>query len=205
MAGRVVIDKIQLGDNATATKNFFIEVPDTPDGTCTLYRGNVGTLTNPVFKVQAAASGDGMAVKGTGTNDAAAAGFVGEYVESVVGAANTAANSTVYDVTSISLTAGDWDVSGMVDYISSSSTWTSVRAGISTTTGDFSTGLVSGSNVFLASWGSSSTTPTEHSVWVPCYRMSLTTTTTVYLKGMVAFSGGQPTIRGARLSARRVR
>jgi hypothetical protein len=53
-------------------------------------------------------------IVGTTTNNSANSGSVGEYVSStvLVGSAVTLPNSTVENVTSVSLTAGDWDCSG---------------------------------------------------------------------------------------------
>lgn len=48
---------------------------------------------------------------GTATNDSATAGNVGEYVSSTVNAFNFPATGTAGDATTISLTAGDWDIS----------------------------------------------------------------------------------------------
>lgn len=57
-------------------------------------------------------------ILGTTTNDNASSGNVGQYVSSniVVGSAVTLTTSTTADITSISLTAGDWDVSGTICY-----------------------------------------------------------------------------------------
>src|SRR5262245_21751697 len=54
----------------------------------------------------------GCALLGTNTNDSAATGYVGEYVESTVlsGSAVTLTNNVWTAVTSIPLGAGDWDV-----------------------------------------------------------------------------------------------
>mgnify|MGYP001610167264 CR=1 FL=1 len=53
---------------------------------------------------------------GTQTNNDAAAGFIGEFVSSVIAAASevTVADATATNITSIALTAGDWDVWGNV-------------------------------------------------------------------------------------------
>src|SRR6266436_3159933 len=57
-------------------------------------------------------------VVGTVTNDNAAAGSVGEYVESNIAfaSATSLTSNTAKTITSISLTAGDWDVSGSVGF-----------------------------------------------------------------------------------------
>jgi len=54
----------------------------------------------------------------TTTNDSATAGNVGEYVESVIvtGSSTALTTATAKTVTSISLTAGDWDVDTVVHF-----------------------------------------------------------------------------------------
>lgn len=55
-------------------------------------------------------------IPGSATNDSASAGNVGEFISStvLVGAGVAPASGTAADVTSVSLTAGDWDVVGSV-------------------------------------------------------------------------------------------
>lgn len=55
---------------------------------------------------------------GTTTNDNAAAGIVGEYISSTVtsGAPVSLTTTVTANVTHVSLTGGDWDVTGNVDY-----------------------------------------------------------------------------------------
>lgn len=159
--------------------------------------------TNDAISVSSTTSA--VTIRGTTTNDSAATGFVGEYVESVQSTnTNTAADGVFDDLVSISLTAGDWDVTGTLRFINNGATWTSANIGVSSAAGNDTTGLVSGSNNFAGQWASSSTTPILHSLYVPTYRVSLTATTTYYLKRMANFSAGTPQTRG-RLSARRVR
>ena len=76
-------------------------------------------------------------VKGTTTNDSAAAGTVGEEIVStvIVGSAVSLTTATAATVTSIALTAGDWDVS--FDAMFTGGTTTLVvytKASLSTTT-----------------------------------------------------------------------
>ncbi|MDP2325295.1 MAG: hypothetical protein Q8N51_14890, partial [Gammaproteobacteria bacterium] len=60
----------------------------------------------------------GIAIEGTNTNDAAAAGYIGELIGSTIasGSAVSLTTATNANVTSISLTAGDWDVWGAITY-----------------------------------------------------------------------------------------
>jgi hypothetical protein len=139
--------------------------------------------------------------KGTTTNDSAAAGYIGEYIESVIDTAQNFPTSTQYgDLTSISLTAGDWDVTETFRASLNSATCTDVSCGISVTSGNSTTGLVAGSNLFLMAPPSSA----YGSNMGFTYRVSLASTTTVYFKIMASYSLGNPQARG-RISARRVR
>lgn len=141
-------------------------------------------------------------IVGTTTNDSAAAGNVGEYVEGVTSTrTNFAANGTFGDLTSISLTAGDWDVTAFIGVYLNGSTTTSYDFGISTTSGNSSTGLLEYTN-FIG--GYPPTTTINTGATIPGYRVSLASTTTYYLKYRGNYTVGTPQANG-RLSARRVR
>lgn len=139
---------------------------------------------------------------GTTTNDAASAGNVGEYIESIAGGVNSAATGVYDDITSISLTAGDWDVTAFTYWEVNTATWTVIRCGISSTSGNSGTGLTLGTNEAFHSFVANSTV--NRTLVVPAFRVSLAGTTTYYLKGQTVFAAGQPIHRG-RLSARRIR
>ncbi len=147
------------------------------------------------------------AIKGSITNDSAVIGYVGEYVTNSVSAQNAGTTGQYSDVTSISLTAGDWDVTGVLACIRGTATFSStvLFVGISTHSGNDGTGLTTGDTLTMLSYGSAALTFNTVSSTVPAVRMSFSTTTTVYLKGYVdAYTGGPPTHYG-RISARRVR
>lgn len=153
--------------------------------------------------VQTLSAAAGNPVHGTNTNDSAAAGYTGEYIESVVSAVNFPTSNTWGDAASISLTAGDWDVTFTYNIRFQATTISELNMGISQTTGNASTGLVEGSNFN----GSALPIPTaagEHCGAVVCYRQSLSGTTTIYAKFRGTFSSTAPTLYG-RLSARRMR
>ncbi len=152
-----------------------------------------GTVTTPSVTFNSTSG-----IIGTTTNNNAAAGSVGEYVESVVSAVSAASSTTFGDVTSISLTAGDWDVTLLING-NPAATWTSFQYGISQTTGNSSTGLVTGSNRGI---DSASLTGNTTRV-IPSYRQSLAGTTTIYAKANSTFTS--TLTYDARLSARRLR
>lgn len=146
----------------------------------------------------------GTSIKGTNTNNNAAAGDVGEYIESTiaVGSAVSLTTGVVANITSISLTAGDWDVSGVIIMDSGATTnVTRVSAGTSSTSATADTtkgyyshihsGYVPGSGQFRAM-------PLNTS------RFSLSGTTTIYLVALANFTVSTCTAYGT-ISARRVR
>lgn len=56
-------------------------------------------------------------LRGTNTNDSAAAGYVGELIDSTLGSFTGAMGDlTVYTLAQITLTPGDWDVCGVVEF-----------------------------------------------------------------------------------------
>ena len=142
---------------------------------------------------------------GTKTNDSAAIGNIGEYVESVVG--GTSLTTNVYqDLTSISLTSGDWDITGIVVFARNGATYTDVdhEIGISVYSGNNATGLVLGSN-YEELYGIAPISFTYISASIPSYRVSISGTTIFYLKTYTqTVTVGTVRAQG-RLSARRVR
>lgn len=137
-------------------------------------------------------------VPGTTTNDNAAAGYVGEYLTAsrTAGNALSLINVTYTDITSLSLTAGDWDVQGVVAFAVVTGPSTGIWAGVSTTS---ATIVIEQSSVCQPA-GAGFTS----SLSSPVVRFSLAATTTIYLVARAAFSGGTVTGYG-QISARRVR
>lgn len=143
---------------------------------------------------------NGSQIAGTATNDNASAGNIGEFVSVNVPLASSitlTSSATDYNVTSIPLTAGDWDVwgnaiftAGTVDTIHNS--WTSTT---SATVPDSS--LVTREVLAFGS-GSVEGSP------VPFLRVSTAGATTVYLSVRATFSGTSPKACG-NIFARRVR
>lgn len=149
-------------------------------------------------------SGSNGIIQGTNTNDNAATGKVGEYVSSTVGTSNAPSSGNFGDLTSISLTAGDWDVSGVVYWTINGATWSTGEMGISSTSGNSVTGLIFGHTRTRLIFSSTGSAITTIPLALPTVRFSLSTTTTIYLKYSAAFSVGTPQAEG-RISARRIR
>jgi len=60
---------VQVGQSPTATQNFTLAVPSSPDGTIKLARGNSGATTQDVLSVDASGNINGL-VKTTGSTTA---------------------------------------------------------------------------------------------------------------------------------------
>lgn len=123
---------------------------------------------------------------GTTTNDNAAAGSVGEYIESVItsGAPVSLTSSAAANITSISLTAGDWDVWGsLVMAWAVGTTSVNRQGGINTVSVTLPTGP------YITKTNNPTTTGTgDEGYPVPSRRISLSATTTVYLVAFSVFS-----------------
>lgn len=137
----------------------------------------------------------------TTTSDNAAAGFLGEFTNSLVavGSAIALTTTVVSNVTSISLTGGDWDVEGNVNYSSGTATVTGKVAAISSTSATLPTDgseVPNGTQMTLIS--------AKDGTSLPRKRISLSTTTTIYLVAQATFSAGSISAYG-QISARRVR
>lgn len=139
---------------------------------------------------------------GTNTNDNASAGFVGEYISASQTAATSYPTTATYgDAVSITLSAGDWDVSFTTLYSNNGAIVSEVRSGISQTSGNSTTGLVAGDNLFFFGPASNESSA---SFGIPGYRQSLSGSTIIYGKVRCTYSAGTPQYQ-CRLSARRMR
>lgn len=138
---------------------------------------------------------------GTTTNDDAAAGKVGEYTEALrlSGAALALSSSSFVNVTSISLTAGDWDIDGHVDFIISGSDLDYYGVGSSSISQvlGVDTGYIQQLKFLTGISG-------DERCNIPTQRYSLASTTTIYLVTQASFLNGSISAYGI-LRARRVR
>lgn len=140
-------------------------------------------------------------IHGTATNNSAAAGILGQIISSLVatGSPVTLTTNTAANVTSISLTAGDWDIEGNVNFNLTGATATAFSAGISLTTATVPT---DGSEV--ASGVVTTAITGVNGITLPRKRVSIAGTTTVYLVAKSTFTLGSETAFGG-ITARRVR
>jgi hypothetical protein len=141
-------------------------------------------------------------IKGVTDGGNAGSGYVGETVSTrTISSTNFPSTTQFGDLAAINLTAGDWLVSISAVAINSGATITEWSVGISTTSGNSSAGLTTGDNQALqlppTGTGSASTS-------IPGYRVSLSSSKTVYLKYSATFAAGTPTARG-RITGVRIR
>lgn len=135
-------------------------------------------------------------IVGTTTNNNANAGSIGEYVQSTFSGVSLVSITTA-NATSISLTAGDWDVEGGLTFTGSTTNMTNIAAGSNSTSATFPTAgfywQIQQTAGFQA-YGAS----------IPRQRFSINSTTTIYMPVQASFSTGTVTVAGV-LRARRVR
>lgn len=167
------------------------------------YGGSSGSPSGSTVLFTINPSTNAVSISGTNTNDNAAAGFVGQYVESIISAnTNVPGASGVWaDCTSISLTAGDWQLTSIIEVIPNGATMNGPnQLGIGVNAGTNITDLVRGSNLTTVNNSSSE----NRGGMLGGYRLSLATTTTVYMKFNAVFTVATPQFNG-RLSAVRTR
>ena len=143
-------------------------------------------------------------IVGTTTNDNAAAGKTGEYISAgvLVGSAVALTTGVSKTVTNISLTAGDWDVSGsVISNPAGTTTSTSLAMGISIVNNTFGT-LGAENNFALIS--STTGAAVAQALSNGSMRLSLSGTTTVYLIASSQFAVSTMGAYGF-IGARRVR
>lgn len=127
-------------------------------------------------------------IAGVSTNSNAASGIVGEYASSsvAVGSAVSLTTTVAADVTSLSLTAGDWDCAGnVINNPAGSTTVSALDAWISTTTAAVPTLPNAGA---YAKWQAAAVTAGVEALTVGPTRLLLAATTTVYLSARSTFA-----------------
>lgn len=179
-------------------------VLDGTTNTVTPLNGALGATTPSTVAATSVTASTGIV--GTTTNNSAGTGYVGEYVSSTVSiSSNSMTTATAKNITSISLTAGDWDVSGCIFLDGAVSTnMTLFRGNASSTSAAINFYTIGWAGF---SWGTSGIIPFgagAPSLPLPTQRFSLSTTTTIYLVGIVSFTVSTITA-GGYITARRVR
>lgn len=135
----------------------------------------------------------------------APAGLVGEIVSSSLGSIQDPGATGIFiAISTITLTPGDWDISGTGEFDGGGTTaGTDFSVGISTK--NYAMDVFSANNAFFLS----STLGANAVIQAPCgpRRVSITTSTSYYLMGRVAFTvlGGGKWQTSSTIRARRVR
>jgi hypothetical protein len=143
-------------------------------------------------------------IPGTSTNDSASAGDVGEYVSAQVldSAAIGLSTGVPQDITHITLSAGDWTVWGSLGIVPAGSTTLSTQTGwINTVSATQPQAPNSGALVI----SNQSLAEGAEEAWpLGAMRLSLSTTTTIYLS-MTSYFSGSTNAGFGFLGARRTR
>lgn len=176
--------------NVTTNANLTGDV--TSVGNATTFTGKVGGVLGQI--------------PAANSNSNASAGNIGEFISSAIpsGSSVSLTNNTTANVTSISLTAGDWDVSGQVAFFCNAATTSSAHIGaISTVSATLPTpGTLAGQA--YAQSAVNYTAGTTPIFATGTTRISLNATTTVYLLGFSTFAVNTMNVYGV-ITARRAR
>lgn len=142
-------------------------------------------------------------IVGTTTNDSAATGSIGEPLETVLlqASAVTLTSNTGLDIVTLSLSAGDWEVSGSIGFLPGATTSFTVLHGSWSTTANTTNTTIG--RYFQHASPAYVPTAIPMAYAVPTYRFSLSSTTTVRLVGLAVFTSTAPTAFGI-IRARRV-
>lgn len=184
--------RVTAGANPTTASGHGITTIDSiPIGATTPSTGAFTTLSSTGTFTPSQTNG----IVGTTTNNNANAGSVGEYQSA--SASGVGLTSTVAaNVTSLSLSAGDWDVSGNVNYTPTGDMQL-IQTGVSSTSATLNTNE---RQLLIVNFISAA--PQQQASTLS--RFSLASTTTVYLVGQANFTTGTVTASGF-IRARRVR
>lgn len=165
-----------------------------PGGHSVAKRSFLGTIGS-TFK--------GNVLAGVQDATAASAGQVGEVLSSTVSGVAVAGSGTVGNVTSLSITAGDWLISGHVVISGGATGLTAAstqKLSIVTTTATNGTE----GDTMMATTITALTANGKHALAIPQLRINISATTTYYLTEEVTYAGGSPTAAG-KLIATRIR
>lgn len=220
--GHLLFDGATVNISTPVTIGSFLQAsgPSYASLTSMVFTGSLVTGSQYLMSNGAQANVTGSTIPGTATgtiyagaivlpfvktNDLAQTGDIGEYVESVIasGSAVSIVNGTAKTITSISLTAGDWDIDTSMYFLFPAATSvTQTIASISGTTNTLDT--TSGkfaSHSYTAFVPGNATSLSEN---IPPYRLSLSGTTTVFMIAQANFTVSTLTVYGL-IRARRAR
>lgn len=159
----------------------------------------LGVAVNSAITTKITIISTGCQIYGNNANTAPSTGQLGEQVRATVaqGTPVSLSNGIAKNVTSISIGAGTWDISGVIGFTGTSAVATTFTGSVNTTTDTLGT---LGDNSVTIQAGSLAVN--DASVTIPSWRLT-TASTTVYLVAKSDFGAG--TVNGyGRISATRV-
>lgn len=144
-------------------------------------------------------------IVGTTTNNDVQAGSVGELITAslAVGSQINLTNNVPANIISISLTAGDWDVSGVLHFNYGATDSIGFLVGSTSSTSATHGAVDTQTQLVFPSAGQVNGNQTPHRMSVPMNRFKLSGTTTVFLVATAAFTGGYAS--HGMIRARRIR
>lgn len=200
----------RLAGNTTSTKNFLTQTGTGSVSAApawgTIAGGDVPNVTQSVSGTVKSAG----QLLGTNTNDNAAAGFVGEFASTSVVTVNLGASNAATNVTSISLTAGDWDVQANVQIaLGDINTLDEIDAVLSASSASF-TGYTGKNNdygvmYFKSGFAAANAFINSPDVETGVIRVTLPSTTTIYLNAGAHYASETTAQWNGYIQARRVR
>jgi hypothetical protein len=151
-------------------------------------------------------TGPGGSAVGVTNGSDAAAGQIGEVISSSLIASINLTTAVVMNVTSITLTPGDWNIGGVVIFTPVSTGPNSVIAALSQTAAALPTDndVATGKGIMQQIWASSMPAGKTQTTPTSLIRINTSTPKTVYLVAQATFGGGSVGVTGY-VSARRVR
>jgi hypothetical protein len=208
--------------SATTEKEFIVELLQDATGGRTVAWSNITFATNSgaAPSINSAIAGSTyIGISGTSTawigypvnqglgttsGNNAAAGYVGEVLSSTIaiGSATSLTTATGKSVTSLVLSAGDWNVWGNIGYIAAATTTVSLLTGSISTTNN--TQATSPNGGGYAQLQATLTTASTNILPVGMTQINVSTSTTVYLVATATFAVSTMTAYGS-IYARRAR
>lgn len=162
------------------------------------------TITSPVFAGTATGSLISKVIQGVTDASSATAGYVGEVISGSSSATSISSNTTT-NASSITLTPGDWDISGSVSFNFSGTTVTAnstIAASFSTSSGTL---VADQQQLFLLPAYSLATASPAFAISLPRFIQNVSVNTTLYLNvKSPTTSAGSMTVSSS-IKARRVR
>ena len=174
-----------------------------PSGSGTVNSGTAGQVAYYASSTNAVSGGTLSNVKGVIDASSSASGYIGEYISSTIasGSAVSLATITSKNVTSIALTAGDWDVGGKIGFVSGTGTTFTVLSGDINTT---SAAAFSADSAICLEFAGTLTNSAGTTLALDTRRININAGATYYLNAYAAF--GVSTLKAYGIIwARRVR